>query len=429
MSSNLQHRPQTPPGADDGALGRSALDPGTAPPVGSDALVATALARIIEGVLGPQPQPHRDAVADIGVPCQASVHSLRASDPEQDFAAPNPPGRHPAARGDPHESAVGDAAGLALKEDPIPATEPRPSYEISAVAPAADDSGADNHRALWKRRVLSGLKIVAITLLGYVVIVLVLIVLYRFVDPPGSTRMAYQALTGITIQHSWAPLESISPNLIRAVVVAEDANFCRHGGVDLGAMSEAIERSAGGTPRGASTISMQVTKNLFLTHSKSYVRKAIEIPLTLFAELIWPKDRMLEIYLNIAEWGPGVFGAEAAAQHHFRKAAAHLSEREAALLAAVLPNPIVRDAGKPGPQTTRKAGIVQARMRVSRWVADCVMSRAAAHPRPLPVQAPSKVTPQPPPKATSKPAPRPASRPPRDDGVPGHWDTIIRDGR
>jgi monofunctional biosynthetic peptidoglycan transglycosylase len=392
-------------------------------------LVATALARIIEGVLGSQVQPRSDVVADIGVPCQASVHSLRASDPEQDFAAPNPPGCHPAAGGDPHESAVGYAASLALKIDPIPATEPRPSDEISAGAPAAVDVGADNHRALWKRRVLSALKIVALALLGYVVIVLVLIVLYRFVDPPGSTRMAYQALTGTTIQHTWAPLESISPNLIRAVVVAEDANFCRHGGVDLGAMSEAIERSAGGTPRGASTISMQVTKNLFLTHSKSYVRKAIEIPLTLFAELIWPKDRMLEIYLNIAEWGPGVFGAEAAAQHHFRKAAAHLSEREAALLAAVLPNPIVRDAGKPGPQTTRKAGIVQARMRVSRWVADCVMSRAAAHPRPLPVQAPSKAAPQPPPKATSKPAPRPASRPPRDDGVPGHWDTIIRDGR
>ncbi len=99
--------------------------------------------------------------------------------------------------------------------------------------------------------------------------------------------------------------------------------------------------------RGASTISMQVTKNMFLWSSKSYIRKIIELPLTLIMELVWPKWRTLEVYLNIAEWGPGVFGAEAAARHHFNLPAARLSERQAALLAAALPNPIVRDAGDP----------------------------------------------------------------------------------
>jgi monofunctional biosynthetic peptidoglycan transglycosylase len=139
-------------------------------------------------------------------------------------------------------------------------------------------------------------------------------------------------------------------------------------------MREAIENASDGIPRGASTISMQVTKNVFLWPSKSYLRKLIEIPITLVVELIWPKWRTLEIYLNVAEWGPGIFGAEAAARHHFNKPAGKLNQREAALLAASLPNPFIRDAGDPGPRTTRKAGIIQARMRASGpAIADCVL--------------------------------------------------------
>jgi monofunctional glycosyltransferase len=116
-------------------------------------------------------------------------------------------------------------------------------------------------------------------------------------------------------------------------------------------------------PRGASTISMQVVKNLFLWPSKSYIRKAIEIPLTYLMELIWPKRRIMEVYLNIAEWGPGIFGVGAASKFHFDKAASRLNEREAAQLAVALPNPYSRDAGEPGPQTRRLAGDVQNRMR------------------------------------------------------------------
>jgi monofunctional biosynthetic peptidoglycan transglycosylase len=162
---------------------------------------------------------------------------------------------------------------------------------------------------------------------------------------------------------------------VRAVVVSEDGRFCDHWGIDLAAIKEAIERSSGGTLRGASTISMQVTKNLFLWPQKSYLRKVIELPLTLLIELVWPKWRILEIYLNVAEWGPGIYGAEAAARHHFRKPASRLGEGEAALLAASLPNPALRDAGDPGPRTERKARTIQARMRISGAIAACVTNR------------------------------------------------------
>jgi monofunctional glycosyltransferase len=158
--------------------------------------------------------------------------------------------------------------------------------------------------------------------------------------------------------------------------VSEDWTFCTHNGIDLEAIEQAIEKAGDGIPRGASTISMQVAKNMFLWPSKSYVRKAIELPLTLTMELMWPKRRILEVYLNVAEWGPGIFGAEAAAQHHFQKPASSLTAREAAQLAASLPNPFRRDAGDPGPQTARKAGVIMARMRIAGTAASCVLPPA-----------------------------------------------------
>jgi monofunctional biosynthetic peptidoglycan transglycosylase len=163
------------------------------------------------------------------------------------------------------------------------------------------------------------------------------------------------------------PLTRVSPNLVQAVILSEDGAFCRHSGVDWLAMEEAIEEA-----RGGSTITMQVVKNLFLWSSRSYIRKAIEIPLALLMEVLWPKQRIMEVYLNIAEWGDGVFGAEAAAQHHFRKPAAQLSPQEAALLAVSLPNPIERQAGDPGAQTRRLASNLQARMRAVRTGTNCV---------------------------------------------------------
>jgi monofunctional biosynthetic peptidoglycan transglycosylase len=202
--------------------------------------------------------------------------------------------------------------------------------------------------------------------------VLLLVVLYRWVDPPASTLMLGQQLTGTEIEQRWVPIERISPHLVQAVILSEDGGFCRHRGVDWPALEEAIESS-----RGGSTITMQVVKNLFLWPSRSYIRKALEIVLAYVVEAVWPKERVLEIYLNIAEWGPGIFGAEAAARSHFGRSASQLTPQEAALLAVSLPSPIERRAGYPDQQMRRLANNLQLRMRAVRSVPQCVRVRRA----------------------------------------------------
>lgn len=252
-----------------------------------------------------------------------------------------------------------------------------PMEGLGAPPTAGPDASPAALEEDWKTRAARlariGGRYLAYGLAGYGALVLMLVFVYRFLDPPTSNLMLYQRLSGAAIDQRWVPIEEISPHLVRAVLMSEDSRFCSHWGIDFEAIGEAIENAADGLPRGASTISMQVTKNLFLWSAKSYVRKAIELPLTFLMELVWPKWRMLEIYLNIAEWGPGVFGAEAAARHHFSKSAARLGPYEAALLAASLPNPMVRDAGDPGPRTARKAGVIQARLRGAGHFADCVL--------------------------------------------------------
>lgn len=199
---------------------------------------------------------------------------------------------------------------------------------------------------------------------GYLGLIVVLLFAYRVINPPMSSLMVQHWASGGEVIQDWVSIEQISPQIVRAVLLSEDGRFCQHRGVDLLEMQAAIERAGdGGVPRGASTISMQVIKNLFLWPSKSYVRKAIEIPMTYLMELLWPKRRIMEVYLNIAEWGPGIFGVESAAKFHFNKPASRLNEREAAQLAVALPNPYSRDAGDPGPQTRRLASDVQTRMR------------------------------------------------------------------
>jgi monofunctional biosynthetic peptidoglycan transglycosylase len=277
---------------------------------------------------------------------------------------------------DPHLITIGrrlDTSARIARPVP-PLIEPRP-YDDHPVEVTWQNG-------TWKDRARIAARYAAYAVGGYLALVLMLILLFRFVDPPGSMLMLRHLLTGNAVNRTWVPLEQISPNLIRAVIVSEDGRFCEHSGIDTAAIKEAIERASGGVPRGASTISMQVTKNLFLWNAKSYIRKVIEIPLTLFMEMVWPKWRVLEVYLNIAEWGPGVFGAEAAARHHFNKPASRLSEREAALLAAVLPNPVARDAGAPGRGTSAKARVVQSRVRAYGAVASCVVSATAAAPAP-----------------------------------------------
>ncbi|MFV0279744.1 MAG: monofunctional biosynthetic peptidoglycan transglycosylase [Rhodoblastus sp.] len=173
-----------------------------------------------------------------------------------------------------------------------------------------------------------------------------LVAVWRFA-PPVSTLMLARYVTGRPVVRDYVPLERISPNLIAAVVMSEDSRFCRHWGVDWQALGEVLE-DEDGPSRGASTIVMQVVKNLFLWPSRSAIRKGIEIPMALVLDLVWPKRRILEAYLNVAEWGPGgIFGAEAAARASFGRSAANLSTTQAALMATALPNPILRRPGRP----------------------------------------------------------------------------------
>lgn len=185
--------------------------------------------------------------------------------------------------------------------------------------------------------------------------VLLWIVAYTFVPVPTTIYILQERARLGGIQRDWVPMEDISVNLARAVVAAEDANFCLHWGFDMDAIRAAI---AEGADRGGSTISQQTVKNAFLWHGRSWLRKALEAAITPVMELIWPKARVLEVYLNVAEFAPGVFGAEAGAQYHFGVAAADLTPRQAALLAAVLPNPQERNASAPTSFVSRRAGAI-----------------------------------------------------------------------
>ncbi|HZH09144.1 MAG TPA: monofunctional biosynthetic peptidoglycan transglycosylase [Microvirga sp.] len=197
--------------------------------------------------------------------------------------------------------------------------------------------------------------------------------LLYWVVPPVSSLMIGRWLTLQSVERDYVPLDEISPHLPLAVMTSEDSRFCEHGGVDWDALQEVIEEAdEDGPARGASTIPMQVAKNLFLTPSRSYIRKGLEIPVALYLDLIWSKRRMMEVYLNVAEWGEGVFGAEAAAQKYFRKPAKALTRREAALLARALPNPLRRNPARPSARLNALAGQLQARMAGSAPFAECL---------------------------------------------------------
>ncbi|MCB2114337.1 MAG: monofunctional biosynthetic peptidoglycan transglycosylase [Parvularculaceae bacterium] len=190
---------------------------------------------------------------------------------------------------------------------------------------------------------------------------------YRFAPPPGTWTMLQRKLSGDVVIHPWKPLEEISPHLVRAVIAAEDSRFCLHKGVDVEAIEKAIEDNRnGGKQRGGSTITQQTAKNLFLWQGGGWARKAFETYFTLVAERIWGKRRTMELYLNVAEWGDGYFGAEAAAKGRFGKSAASLTPHEASLLAAVLPSPNKWRAVNPGPYVRSRAATIRKRMNVVR---------------------------------------------------------------
>jgi monofunctional glycosyltransferase len=217
-------------------------------------------------------------------------------------------------------------------------------------------------RSVWQRR---GLTALGVVLAWPIVMTLV----FGVVPPPISNLMVVRLFSGNGLHKDWVSLQEISPHLPAAVITSEDARFCAHHGVDWTEFQGVVEEVFDDDEepiRGASTISMQTAKNLFLWEGRGplgAVRKVAELPVAMWMDGIWTKRRMIEVYLNIVEWAPGVYGAEAAAQHHFKKPAAKLTRREAALLAAVLPNPIKRKAGKPSKRVNRSADRIQIRMR------------------------------------------------------------------
>lgn len=182
-------------------------------------------------------------------------------------------------------------------------------------------------------------------------------IVYRWINPPLTPLMVSRALSGSSIHKRWVPIEDISPNLIQAAVAAEDNNFLGHHGFDLVAISNAIdEHRRGRKQRGASTISQQTAKNVFLWSGRSWIRKGLEVYFTFLIETFWSKERIMEVYLNVIETGDGVYGVEQAAQTYFNTSAKRLSTRKSALITAAYPNPRQRDPGHPTSYLNRRAG-------------------------------------------------------------------------
>lgn len=205
---------------------------------------------------------------------------------------------------------------------------------------------------------------------GLVAFSVALVLVFRWVPPPGTALMVERKIEAwregdvLALRRSWQPWERLPDNLKMAVIAGEDQRFAEHWGFDVPAIRDALAHNRrGGSLRGASTLSQQVAKNLFLWSGRSWVRKGLEVWFTLLVETLWPKQRILEVYLNSVEWGSGVFGAEAAARHHFRIPAARLSNRQASLLAATLPNPRRWSAGRPSAYIDRRAFWIRQQMR------------------------------------------------------------------
>ncbi len=260
---------------------------------------------------------------------------------------------------------------------------------------------ADLDKKLGRKRNFSLPKIPWMILLQLGVVVLVVVplfwvVLYKFMEAPGTLLMVERAMQGEKIRHQNVAFKEMSPNIVRAVLAAEDARFCTHKGFDIEAIQAAYasnlkaSNQAKGKVRGGSTISQQTAKNLFTFADRSFVRKGLETYFTFMAEHLWDKKRIMQGYLNAAEWGDGVFGVQAAAQARFKVSAGELSPRQAALLAAVLPSPNKWSATNPGPYVRRRAATIEARMSAisAQGLDSCVLGGYAGPPkRRAPVQS------------------------------------------
>jgi monofunctional glycosyltransferase len=229
---------------------------------------------------------------------------------------------------------------------------------------------------------------------AFIIASVALVVIYRFVDPPVTPLMLIRPLEAIGngrfvwVTKKWIDLDRIDPDIVRSVLDAEDARFFRHTGIDWKAIDDAQkrnERADGKRIYGGSTISMQCAKNVFLWQGRNYFRKGLEAYFTYLIELVWGKERILEVYLNVIEWGDGIYGVDAAADEYFDRSAASVTARQAALLAAVLPNPRRYNPAQPDAYVNRRAGRIQRGARV------VTLPYAAAPPeKSAPKSAPTK---------------------------------------
>ena len=242
--------------------------------------------------------------------------------------------------------------------------------KTSRTSRSQQTSGKPRRKSLLRRILSWGLSIIILVLcLPYL-----LILLYALPQVhPISTLMLGETLTGRAYERQWVDFDAIAPVLVQSVMMSEDGQYCAHDGIDWEALNLVIDDALDGeATRGASTIPMQTAKNLFLSSSRSVVRKALEIPLAMWMDIAWSKKRLMEIYLNVAEWAPGIYGIESAAQAYFGTPAAKLSARQAALLAVTLPNPIKRNAANPSRGMTRLAGIIEKRASQSGAYIKCL---------------------------------------------------------
>ncbi len=219
------------------------------------------------------------------------------------------------------------------------------------------------------------LRFLVLTFVAFSLIIVGLSVLYRFVPPTFSALMLWRMADNTRIDYRWRPINRISKNLASAVIASEDGRFCQHAGVDWREAEKVwrkFRKDINQRPRGASTIPMQVARNLYLWPSRNYLRKALEIPIALLIDALWSKRRMIEIYLNIVEWGPGIYGAEAASRKYFQRSAQRLSKTQASLLAAALPNPRERNSARPTSKHRRLATSIKRRLNTFKRRTPCI---------------------------------------------------------
>jgi monofunctional biosynthetic peptidoglycan transglycosylase len=301
------------------------------------------------------------------------------------------PLRRPVAapEGPPAPAEPGSLFGEPERKDVVPRDPTEPILYGEIEPPAMADRGQqararaaqralDEHLRKAGRSKRFGLlgMIAQVLFVVFVVVPVVWVIVYRFVDPPATALMIMRAADGERISHTPVSLDEMSPHIVRALIASEDQKFCEHDGFDVEAIQRALESNQeGGRLRGGSTISQQTAKNLFLWPSRSWIRKGAEAYFTFLIELFWPKRRIMEAYLNVIEFGDGVFGVEAAAQRRFRVAAADLTPLRAARLAAVVPSPNRYNAVSPGPYVRRQTQRImrEAQSVRARGAAACVL--------------------------------------------------------